>query len=116
MLTQIIVRLVKKVVSSLLCTDGQTERLQFALFRDAKEPKIWGKYMYAVAQLVEELRYMPEGRGFDSRWIIEIFNWLIPSSFTVALGSTQPRIEMSTRNISWGKGGLTNKQTNKQTN
>jgi hypothetical protein len=25
----------------------------------------WG---YAVAQLVEALRYKPEGRGFDSRW------------------------------------------------
>ena len=23
---------------------------------------------YAVAQLVEALRYKPEGRGFDSRW------------------------------------------------
>ena len=23
---------------------------------------------YAVAQLVEALRYRPEGRGFDSRW------------------------------------------------
>jgi hypothetical protein len=23
---------------------------------------------HAVAQLVEALRYMPEGRGFDSRW------------------------------------------------
>ena len=23
---------------------------------------------YAVAQLVEELRYKSEGRGFDSRW------------------------------------------------
>ena len=26
---------------------------------------IWG---HAVAQLVEALRYKPEGRGFDSRW------------------------------------------------
>ena len=26
---------------------------------------------YAVAQLVEALRYKPEGRGFDSRWC----NW-----------------------------------------
>jgi hypothetical protein len=27
------------------------------------------QYMgYAVAQLVEELRYKPKGRGFDSRW------------------------------------------------
>jgi len=24
--------------------------------------------VYAVAQLVEALRYKPEGRGFDSRW------------------------------------------------
>jgi hypothetical protein len=23
---------------------------------------------HAVAQLIEELRYKPEGRGFDSRW------------------------------------------------
>jgi hypothetical protein len=33
-----------------------------------------------VAQLVEALRYKPEGRGFDSR-------------FTVALESTQPLLE-----------------------
>ena len=26
---------------------------------------LWG---HAVAQLVEALRYKPEGRGFDSRW------------------------------------------------
>jgi hypothetical protein len=26
---------------------------------------VWG---HAVAQLVEALRYKPEGRGFDSRW------------------------------------------------
>ena len=25
-------------------------------------------YQLAVAQLVEALRYKPEGRGFDSRW------------------------------------------------
>ena len=25
-------------------------------------------WRYAVAQLVEALRYKPEGRGFDSRW------------------------------------------------
>jgi len=28
---------------------------------------------YAVAQLVEALRYKPEGRGFDSRWCHWIF-------------------------------------------
>ena len=28
-------------------------------------------WRHAVAQLVEALRYKPEGRGFDSRWC----NW-----------------------------------------
>ena len=31
---------------------------------------VWG---HAVAQLVETLRYKPEGRGLDSRW----FHWNI---------------------------------------
>jgi hypothetical protein len=56
-----------------------------------------------VAQLVEALRYKPEGRGSDSRrchW-----NIFIPSGRTVALGSTQPLTEMNTSNISWGGGG-----------
>jgi hypothetical protein len=39
---------------------------------------------HSVAQLVEALRYKPEGRGFDS------------------LGSTQPLTKMSTRDILWG--------------
>ena len=32
---------------------------------------------YAVAQLVEALRYKPEGRGFDSRWSHRNFSDLI---------------------------------------
>jgi hypothetical protein len=32
---------------------------------------------YAVAQLVEALRYKPEGSGFDSRYSHEFFNDLI---------------------------------------
>jgi hypothetical protein len=47
---------------------------------------------YAVAQLVESLRFKPEGRGFDSRWC---------PGRTVALKLIQPLTEMSTRNISW---------------
>ena len=31
-----------------------------------------------------------------------IFHWHNPSGQTMALGSTQPLTEMSTRNISWG--------------
>jgi hypothetical protein len=34
--------------------------------------------------------------------VIVIFHWLNPSGRTMALGSTQPLTEMSTRNISWG--------------
>ena len=38
-----------------------------------------------MAQLVEALRYKPEGRGFDSRW----FHW--NSVRTISLGSTKPK-------------------------
>jgi hypothetical protein len=37
--------------------------------------------------------------------VIEIFQWHNPSGRTMALGSTQTLKEMSTRCISWGKGG-----------
>jgi hypothetical protein len=53
---------------------------------------------YEVAQLVETLRYKPEGCGFYG---------LNPSDFTMALGSTQPPKEMSNRSYSWGSGGKT---------
>jgi hypothetical protein len=57
----------------------------------------------AVTQLVEALRYKPTGRGFDSRWCQWIFfYWNNPVGRTMALVSTQPLTEMSTRNISWG--------------
>jgi hypothetical protein len=36
--------------------------------------------------------------------VIEFFNWPNPSSRTMALGSTQPLIERSTRNLPGGKG------------
>ena len=47
----------------------------------------WGERGGVV---VKELRYKPAGCGFDS------------SGRTMALGSTQPLTEMSTRCISWG--------------
>ena len=61
---------------------------------------IW--WAHAVAQLVEALRCKPEGRGFDSRWYHWNFFIDNPSCRTMALELTQPLIEMSTRNISWG--------------
>jgi hypothetical protein len=60
----------------------------------------WG---HAVAYLVEALYCKPEGRGFDS-CSLDFFNLPNPSSCTVALGSTQPLTEMSTRNLPGGGG------------
>jgi len=52
--------------------------------------------------LVEALRYnscsIPDG-------VIGTFHWHNPSGRTMALGSTQPLTEMSTRNIPLGGGG-----------
>ena len=45
-----------------------------------------------MAQFVEALSSKPEGRRFDSPW----------SRRNMALGSTQPLKEISTRNISCG--------------
>jgi hypothetical protein len=53
-------------------------------------------------QAVAQMRYKPEGRGFDSRWCHGIILWYNPFGRTMALGPTQPLTEMSTRNISWG--------------
>ena len=73
------------------------------LFRNFFFPslKIWGTLL--VAQSVDELCYKPEGRGFDSRWGHWNFFYR-HNNFgrTMALGSTQPRIEMSTGSISCG--------------
>jgi hypothetical protein len=44
--------------------------------------------------------------------VIGFFNWPNPSSRTVALGSTQPLIEMSTSNLSGGKGRPSRKADN----
>jgi len=40
--------------------------------------------------------------GSISDYVVGIFHWHNPSGRTIALGLTQPPIEMSTRNISWG--------------
>ena len=48
--------------------------------------------------MVKVLCYKSEGRWFDP-------SWCHSSDRTTALGSTQPLTEISTRSISWGKGG-----------
>jgi hypothetical protein len=44
--------------------------------------------------------------------VIDFFNWPNPSSRTVALGSTQPLTEISTRNLPGGKGRPARKTDN----
>ena len=48
--------------------------------------------------VVKVLCYKSLGRWFDSRWC----HWHNPPDRTMALGSTHPLREMSTRSISWG--------------
>jgi hypothetical protein len=51
------------------------------------------------------LRYRATNRevaGSIPDGVIGIFRWHNPSDHTMALGSTQPLTEMSTRSISWG--------------
>jgi hypothetical protein len=52
--------------------------------------------------VVEALRYKPKIAGSIPDGVIGTFHWHNPSGRTTAMGSTQPLIEMSTRNISWG--------------
>jgi hypothetical protein len=49
----------------------------------------------AVAQLVEALRYKPEGCEFDSRWCHCKFHGHNPPGYTMTLGPTKPLTEMS---------------------
>jgi hypothetical protein len=60
------------------------------------------KLDWKVAQLVEALRYNPEGLSSIPNGVIEIFHSQNPSGRTMTLGLTKPLIEMSTRNISCG--------------
>jgi hypothetical protein len=55
---------------------------------------------------------MLQAAGLIPDEVIRIFNWPNPSSRTVALGSTQPLREMSTRNLPGGKGRPARKADN----
>ena len=50
--------------------------------------------------VVKGLRYKPSARGFDSRWCQDFSPWHYPAGRTMALGSTHPLTEMSTRCVS----------------
>ena len=52
--------------------------------------------------VVKVLCYKSEGCWFEPRWCHWNFSWHNPSDPTMALETTQPLTEMSTRRISWG--------------
>jgi hypothetical protein len=58
---------------------------------------------HAVAQVVEALCYEPKGSGFDF-WYHFVLNLPNPSIRSRALGLILPLTEMSTRNLTGGKG------------
>jgi len=53
-----------------------------------------------MTQLIEALRYNPEGIEFDSLW--GHWNGLNPSASTMTLKSNQPLTKISTKNIFLG--------------
>jgi hypothetical protein len=59
---------------------------------------------HAVAQLVEKLCYSRKVTGSVPDEVIGFFNSPTPSNRTMALGSTQPLTEMSTRDLLGGEG------------
>jgi hypothetical protein len=61
---------------------------------------------HAVAQWLRHCASNRKVAGSIPDGAIEIFHWHNPSGRTIAPRSTQPLNEMSTRNISWGKGDL----------
>jgi hypothetical protein len=56
----------------------------------------------AVAQCLGYCATNRKVAGSIPDGVIGIFHWRNPSDRTMALGSTQPLTEMSTRSISWG--------------
>ena len=93
------------MIQVLIFLDGKKENMGF--WDEWLEIFLLTQYVgHAVLQIVKPLGYKPVGRGFNSRGTTVIFHWHYPSGRTVALGSTQPLTEMSTRSISWGRGAV----------
>jgi hypothetical protein len=66
--------------------------------------KMGGGGGHPVAELVGAQCKSRKVAGSIPDEVIRFFNWLNPSSRTVALGSTEPLTEMNTRNLPRGKG------------
>jgi hypothetical protein len=69
-------------------------------------------HFHATAQLSEALRHKPDGRRFDFRCQLIFSDFPKPSSRIMALGTTVPTTEMSTRNVLAGKARPARKANN----
>jgi hypothetical protein len=63
---------------------------------------LYSKGRHAVAQWLRHCAANRKVAGSIPDGVTGSFNWHNPSGRTMALGSTQPLTEMSTRNMSWG--------------
>jgi len=66
---------------------------------------VWLWWGTTVAQWLRCCTTNRKVAGSIPAGVIGIFHWHNPSDRTMALGSTQPLTEISTRSISWGKCG-----------
>jgi hypothetical protein len=87
------------------------EHTEFSTYQQQKNKTSIPRYATGILTILSDINililkgYIPdEGNGF--------FNWPNPSSRTMALGSTQPLTEMSTRNLPGGKGQPVRKADN----
>jgi hypothetical protein len=109
---------------SRICLDGLRKTKKY-LSQDSRNPgrgwnlalpdlQRWSMFLFWI--YIRIMLCKSEGSGFYSRWgnliFPDFFNWPNPSSRTMALGSTQPLTEMSTRNLPAGKGRPARKADN----
>jgi hypothetical protein len=89
----------------------RTAHFGMKLYNDHRNAQLLNLSIYlllrhAVAQWLRHCATNQKIAGSIPNGVTGIFHWHNPSGRTMALGSTQPLTEMSTRSISWGKGGL----------
>jgi hypothetical protein len=95
----------------------QHELRDKVILRDVTAGSLVGRYIWSVVGSNKYVRLSTTPNIVKIQWrswlrhcgtssipdsVIRIFQWHNPSGRTVALGSTQPLPEMSTRGISWG--------------
>jgi len=85
-----------QVINTFICCDSNSDYITTTSFRI---------FLLTIPYMAQWLRFCATNRkvaGSIPDGVIAIFHWHNPSDCTVALGSTQPLTEMSTRSIFWG--------------